>query len=89
MCSQQTLTHPSIISIKNLSKTDNFSKLSETNRPYYIQCCQPWDFIPRSWDFLGIFILGIRPWDFSWDFLEYREDNLNVNVVILINLLAQ
>ena len=27
------------------------------------------------WDFLGIFILRIRPWDFSWDFSEFRENN--------------
>ena len=25
------------------------------------------------WDFHGIFILGIRPWDFSWDFSEFRK----------------
>ena len=25
------------------------------------------------WDFLGIFILRIRPWDFSWDFSEFRK----------------
>ena len=37
------------------------------------QCCQPWDFIPRSWDFHGIFILRIRLWDFSWDFSEFRK----------------
>ena len=27
------------------------------------------------WDFLGILILRIRPWDFSWDFSEFRENN--------------
>ena len=25
------------------------------------------------WDFHGIFILRIRPWDFSWDFSEFRK----------------
>ena len=43
-----------------------------------LQCCQPWDFISRSWnflrllDFLGILFSGIRPWDFSWDFSNQR-----------------
>ena len=32
-----------------------------TEKDYDAQCCQPWDFIPRSWDFFGT--LG-----FSWDF---------------------
>ena len=27
------------------------------------------------WDCFGIFILRIRPWDFSWDFSEFRENN--------------
>ena len=27
------------------------------------------------WDFFGIFILRIRPWDFSWDFSEFSENN--------------
>ena len=35
-------------------------RLNFTRQDAY-QCCQPWDFIPRSWDFFGT--LG-----FSWDF---------------------
>ena len=27
------------------------------------------------WDFFGIFILRIRPWDFSWDFSEFSKNN--------------
>ena len=39
---------------------DTYIKCTIHRWPTY-QCCQPWDFIPRSWDFFGT--LG-----FSWDF---------------------
>ena len=40
------------------------------------------------WDFFGIYILRITPWDFSWDFSKFRKIILNVNFLILINLLV-
>jgi hypothetical protein len=38
------------------------------------------------WDFLGIFILKNRPWDFSWDFSEFQE-NIKKLFVFLICLI--
>ena len=59
------------------------------------QCCQPWDFIPRSWDFFGT--LGFS-WDFYFKnatlgfflgFFRIQKITLNINFLILINLLVR
>ena len=58
-------------------------------------CCQPWDFIPRSWDFFGT--LGFS-WDFYFKnktlgfflgFFRIQKIILNINFLILINLLVR
>ena len=73
------------------------TEIEDRNRvsPPSYQCCQPWDFIPRSWDFFGT--LGFS-WDFYFKnktlgfflgFFRIQKIILNINFLILINLLVR
>ena len=82
------------VSLRQFSRATQ-SVLRCSGKCHTVQCCQPCDFIPRSWDFFGT--LGFS-WDFYFKnktlgfflgFFRIQKIILNINFLILINLLVR